>query len=93
VTQHTIGRSHPQSGRPQVTQAGFEVTHKEILSEEVTLEKWLYPIDPGTPEAEAVRDAWRKAPQKICEQLRIKESQANPKSWLKHRVVIVARKV
>lgn len=83
----------PTEWEAAVTQAGFEVTHKEILSEEVTLEKWLYPVDPGTPEAEAVRDAWRKASQKICEQLRIKESQANPKSWLKYRVVIVARKV
>jgi len=83
----------PTEWEAALTQAGFEVIHREILTEEVTLEKWLYPVDPATPEAEAVRDAWRKAPQNIRDQLKMRENQANPTSWRKHRIVLVARKV
>ncbi len=83
----------PTEWEAAVNQAGFEVIHKEVLSEEVTFEKWLYPVEPDTPEAEAVRDAWRKAPQNIRNQLKIRENQANPTSWWKSRIIIVARKV
>jgi len=83
----------PTEWETEVTQAGFDVVHKEIFTEEVTLEKWLYPVKPDSSEAEAVKDAWSKASQDVRELLKIKENPADEISWLKHRIVLVARKL
>jgi len=83
----------PSEWEAAVVRAGFEVVHMRVLSEPVTLEKWLYPVGLDAPEAKAVKEAWRQAPRNVRDLLEMKVDQENLVSWCKHRIVLVARKL
>ncbi|MDG6989442.1 MAG: methyltransferase domain-containing protein [Nitrososphaerota archaeon] len=81
----------PNAWKSMVAEAGFQTQFSEVVGEQVTFERWLYPIELGGKEEVAVRTAWRSARQETRLQLNADYSN-EVKSWTKSRIVLVAVK-
>lgn len=90
-------RSHvraftPTAWKSMVSKAGFHILSSEILGESITFEKWLYPVEPGGREEEAIRRAWSSAPAKVMRLLAARLENGTVKGWTKSRIILVASK-
>jgi ubiquinone/menaquinone biosynthesis C-methylase UbiE len=75
-----------------ITRSGLRLLSSKRMDEQLTFERWLYPVEPGGEEEEAVRAAWKTAPQKVKLLLKEKEEEGIVKGWSKSRIVLVALK-
>lgn len=90
-------RSHmeafaPGSWKEMVSGAGFRINSIQVLNEEVTLEKWLYPVASGGREEREIRLAWNQATARERELMGGDAHDGVVRSWTKSRVVLVASK-
>jgi len=75
-----------------VSKAGMRILTSEILGEPVTFEGWLYPVEAGGREEEAVRRAWGSAPANVRRLLAASFENGVIKGWTKSRIILVASK-
>jgi len=78
--------------KSMVSKAGFCIQSSEILGEPVTFERWLYPVESGGREEEAIRGAWSSAPASVKRLLAARFEKGVMKGWTKSRIVLVASK-
>jgi len=82
----------PAAWRSMVSKAGFRIQSSEILGEPVAFEKWLYPVESGGREEEAIRRAWGSARPEVRRLLGARYEKGAVKGWTKFRIVLVAAK-
>ena len=75
-----------------MNQAHLSLTHIETQGEEISFEKWLYPVKMGGREEEEIRKEWRKSSKEIQQALTLKDGPLNVKSWIKTRIILIAHK-
>ena len=75
-----------------VSDAGLSVTHVEVLEEDLTLERWLYPVNPEGSEALAVRNHWKRASESVKKLMKAREESGSVVGWTKPRIILVAEK-
>jgi hypothetical protein len=90
-------RSHVEAFAPatwssMVSRAGFRILSSEVLGEPITFDRWLYPVERGGREEEAVRRAWGSAPAKVKRLLDARFEKGAVTGWTKSRIVLVAAK-
>jgi len=78
--------------RSMVSKAGLRIQSSEILEESVTFERWLYPVEAGGREEEAIRRAWSSVPASVKRLLVARFEKGVVKGWTKSRIVLVASK-
>ena len=78
--------------KSMVSKAGLGIQSSEILGESVTFEKWLYPVEAGGREEEAIRMAWSSAPANMKQRLAARFEKGIVKGWTKSRIILVASK-
>jgi ubiquinone/menaquinone biosynthesis C-methylase UbiE len=82
----------PSEWRSKVEEEGLRITHLEILDERVSFERWLYPVKMGGAEENEIRKEWSNTTLEIKELLNLEETSDQVKSWVKKRIVLIARK-
>jgi len=82
----------PRAWKSMVLGVGFRIDSAEVISEPVTFRGWLYPVEPGGREEEAVRSAWSLAPTVVKGLLGAEFDGSTVKGWMKSRIVLVASK-
>jgi ubiquinone/menaquinone biosynthesis C-methylase UbiE len=82
----------PSAWRSMVSKAGLHTLSSEVLSEPVSFEPWLYPVEIGGKEDEAVRKAWGSAPANVRRLLEARFEKGAVKGWTKSRIILVAAK-
>lgn len=82
----------PSSWKSKVEDAGLSIVHLETLSERVSFEKWLYPVKMSGREEFAIRREWKKVGTRVKRALAMEETGGEVSSWLKTRIVVVAKK-
>ena len=75
-----------------VSKAGLRILSSEILGESVTFRRWLYPVEAGGREEEAIRRAWGSAPPKVKRLLAARFEKGRVEGWMKSRIILVASK-
>ena len=84
----------PNEWKHLVEDSGLLITHLEILGENVTFERWLYPVKMGGKEEADIRKEWEKASPKIRETLGFEQdSHGQVQSWIKNRIILIAKKL
>ena len=78
--------------KSMVSKAGLRIQSSEILGESVTFERWLYPVEAGGREEEAIRRAWGSAPANVRRLLVANFENEAIKRWTKSRIILVASK-
>jgi len=78
--------------KSMVSKAGLRIQSSEILGESVTFERWLYPVEAGGREEEAIRRAWGSAPANVRRLLAAHFENEAIKRWTKSRIILVASK-
>ena len=78
--------------KSMVSKAGFRIQSSEILGESVTFERWLYPVERGGREEEAIRRAWGSAPANVKRLLAANFEKGAIRGWTKSRIILVASK-
>jgi SAM-dependent methyltransferase len=74
-----------------VSKEGFQIQSSELLGEEVSFEKWLYPVNPGRTEEASIRRAWGEAPERVRRLLQAEFEGGRIVRWSKSRIILVAR--
>jgi ubiquinone/menaquinone biosynthesis C-methylase UbiE len=74
------------------SKAGLRIQSSEILEESVTFERWLYPVEAGGREEQAIRRAWGSAPANVKRLLGARFEKGAVQEWRKSRIVLVASK-
>ena len=82
----------PAAWKSMVTRAGFHIQSSEVLGEPVTFEKWLYPVEAGGREEDAIRRAWGSARPKVKRLLVASFEEGAIKGWTKFRIILIAAK-
>jgi ubiquinone/menaquinone biosynthesis C-methylase UbiE len=82
----------PSSWKSMVSRAGFRILSADVLGDAVTFQRWLYPVEPGGPEEEAIRSAWGSASPRVKKLLEAKFEGEAIKGWTKNRIVLIASK-
>ena len=82
----------PTTWKSMVSKAGFHIQSSEILGEPVTFEKWLYPVETGGREEQAIRRAWGSARPGVKQLLGARFEEGAMKGWTKLRIILVAAK-
>ena len=83
----------PRAWKSMVLQTGFRVDSAQILVEPVTFERWLYPVELGGREEEAIRSAWSSAAVNVRRVLGAKFVDGTVRGWMKSRIVLSASKI
>jgi len=82
----------PGAWKSMTSGAGLTIIHCEVLGEPVTFERWLYPVEAGGREEEAIRRAWGLAPPAVKRLLDARFERGEAKGWTKNRIILVAAK-
>ena len=82
----------PAAWKSMVARAGFHIQSSEVLGEPVTFEKWLYPVEAGGREEDAIRRAWGSARPKVKRLLVASFEEGAIKGWTKFRIILIAAK-
>ena len=82
----------PAAWKSMVARAGFHIQSSEVLGEPVTFEKWLYPVEAGGREEDAIRRAWGSARPKVKRLLGASFEEGAIKGWTKFRIILIAAK-
>jgi len=82
----------PEAWESMVAAAGFQVISSQVLTERVSFERWLYPVEGGGNEEEAIRSAWESAPDDVKGLLKAEFDGGEIIAWSKSRVVLIASK-
>jgi ubiquinone/menaquinone biosynthesis C-methylase UbiE len=83
---------NPTAWESMISKAGFYTQSSEVLGEPVTFEEWLYPVESGGREEEAIRRAWRSAPPRVKRLMEARFDKGTLKGWTKLRIILVAAK-
>jgi len=75
-----------------VLKAGLRIQSSEILGESIPFERWLYPMEAGGREEEAIRRAWSSVPANVKRLLAARFEKGVVKGWTKSRIILVASK-
>jgi ubiquinone/menaquinone biosynthesis C-methylase UbiE len=75
-----------------VSNADLRIQSSEVLGESVTFERWLYPVERGGREEEAIRRAWGSAPANVKLLLAANFEKGAIRGWTKSRIILVASK-
>ena len=78
--------------KSMVSKAGLRLQSSEILGESVTFERWLYPVEAGGREEEAIRRAWSSVPANVKRLLAARFEKGVVMGWTKSRIILVAAK-
>jgi ubiquinone/menaquinone biosynthesis C-methylase UbiE len=81
----------PSAWRGMVSKEGFHIQSSEVLGEQVSFERWLYPVNPGGAEEASIRQAWGDAPLGVRRMLHARFEGGRIASWSKSRIILVAR--
>ena len=82
----------PKAWNSMVSKAGLCILSSEVLGEPVAFRKWLYPVETGGGEEEAVLAAWSSAPARVRRLLEAHFERGVVKGWTKNRIILVASK-
>jgi SAM-dependent methyltransferase len=82
----------PAEWREKVRRSGFDIKHCRVLSDPLTLESWLYPVQPGGDQEALVREALRSVSDEISQRMKIRLLDGKVEGWTKDRIVLIARK-
>ena len=82
----------PEAWASMVVATGFRIISSQTLDERVTFGGWLYPVEGGGNEEEAVRSAWESAPGDVKGLLKAEFDGREISAWSKSRVVLIASK-
>ena len=82
----------PAAWKSMVLKAGLHIESSKVLGEAVTFERWLYPVETGGREEEAIRRAWGSAPSRVRQLLEAWFEKGTVKGWTKPRIILVAAK-
>jgi ubiquinone/menaquinone biosynthesis C-methylase UbiE len=82
----------PSRWRSMVSEAGLELLSLQMLDEQVSFEKWLYPVGLGGPEEGSIRSAWANTGSGVRELLNAIFEEGAVRGWTKSRIVLVASK-
>ncbi|HME18296.1 MAG TPA: methyltransferase domain-containing protein [Nitrososphaerales archaeon] len=80
----------PAEWRLMLDEADLEISSELILEEAISLGDWLYPVEAGGKEEEAVRTAWKSASTRVRRLLKAVMHDGVIRGWTKHRIVLVA---
>ena len=82
----------PSAWKSMVSDTGFQIQSTQVLGEKVTLERWLYPAEPGKMEVDEIRRAWDEAGTETKRLLQADLSDGI-RSWTKFRIILVAKHI
>lgn len=72
--------------------ANLSIAHIQIIRERIDFEHWLYPVNPGGREEKQIKEEWRRASLQIRNTLDLYQNQGTM-SWIKTRIVLIAKKL
>ena len=82
----------PEAWNSMVSRSGLRLLSLQVLDEHIRFEGWLYPIEPGGKEEEAVSKAWSAASLRTRRLLQADMVGGKIRGWTKSRIVLVASK-
>ncbi|MDG6938159.1 MAG: methyltransferase domain-containing protein [Nitrososphaerota archaeon] len=82
----------PSRWRSMVSEAGLEILSFQVLDEQISFEKWLYPVGLGGPEEGSIRRAWADTSSEVRELLNAVFEGEAVRGWTKSRMVLIASK-
>ena len=82
----------PTAWKSMVSKAGLRILSSEVLGEPVTFEKWLYPVETGGSEEEAIRRAWESSTASVRRLMEARIERGVVNGWTKFRIILTADK-
>ena len=80
----------PAEWKSHIRDAGFSATSGVTVSEPITFERWLSPVQIGGSEEVAIRKEWDNAPQNVRDILSLREKDGRVEGWTRMWIVLMA---